>query len=67
MVTVFNPIASVMQAAYEQLDNRILRAGGDQLSLSRTGFWLRQSDEAGDQFDHPRRKASRPISSASTR
>ncbi len=48
MVTVFNPIASVMQAAYEQLDNRILRGGGDQLSLSRGGFWLRQSDEAGN-------------------
>jgi lipopolysaccharide export system permease protein len=48
MVTVFNPIASVMQGAYEQLDNRILRGGGDQLALSRSGFWLRQSDEAGN-------------------
>ena len=48
MVTVFNPIASVMQASYEQLDDRILRGGGDQLTLSRTGFWLRQSDEAGN-------------------
>ena len=48
MVTVFNPIASVMQASYEQLENRILRGGGDQLSLSRTGFWLRQSDDAGN-------------------
>ncbi|HEX3970597.1 MAG TPA: LPS export ABC transporter permease LptG [Stellaceae bacterium] len=48
VVTVFNPIASVMQAAYEQLDNRILRGGGDQLSLSRSGFWLRQSDDSGN-------------------
>ncbi|HEV8015439.1 MAG TPA: LPS export ABC transporter permease LptG [Stellaceae bacterium] len=48
MVTVFNPVASVMQASYEQLENRVLRGGGDQLSLSRTGFWLRQSDDSGN-------------------
>ncbi|HKT20239.1 MAG TPA: LPS export ABC transporter permease LptG [Stellaceae bacterium] len=49
VVTIFNPIASVMQASYEQLENRILRAGGDQLNLSRSGLWLRQSDATGDQ------------------
>lgn len=49
VVTVFNPIASVMQASYEQLENRILRgATGDQLALSSTGLWLRQSDRAGN-------------------
>jgi lipopolysaccharide export system permease protein len=48
MVTVFNPIASVMQASYEQLESRILRGGGDQLTLTRTGFWLRQSDDVGN-------------------
>ncbi|HEY3919849.1 MAG TPA: LPS export ABC transporter permease LptG [Stellaceae bacterium] len=48
VVTVFNPVASVMQASYEQLENRILRGDGDQLSLTRTGFWLRQSDESGN-------------------
>ncbi len=48
VVAVFNPIASVMQASYEQLENRILRAGGEQLTLSRSGLWLRQSDEAGN-------------------
>jgi len=49
VVTIFNPIASVMQASYEQLENRVLRAGGDQLNLSRSGLWLRQSDAKGDQ------------------
>jgi lipopolysaccharide export system permease protein len=49
VVTIFNPIASVMQASYEQLDNRILRGGGDQLNLLRSGLWLRQSDAKGDQ------------------
>jgi len=48
VVTVFNPIASVTQASYEQLENRVLRGGGDQLTLSRTGLWLRQSDDEGN-------------------
>jgi len=48
VVTVFNPMASAMQASYEQLDNRILRSGGDQLKLSASGLWLRQSDHAGN-------------------
>jgi lipopolysaccharide export system permease protein len=48
IVTVFNPIASAMQASYERLDDRILRSNDDQLTLSRTGLWLRQSDGAGN-------------------
>jgi len=49
VVTVFNPIASVMQASYEQLENRVLRSGSAQLTLSRSGLWLRQSDGQGNQ------------------
>jgi lipopolysaccharide export system permease protein len=37
-VTVFNPVASVLEAHYETLEGRILRGGGDQMSLSRTGL-----------------------------
>jgi lipopolysaccharide export system permease protein len=48
VVMVFNPIASVMQGSYEQLENRILRGGGEQLTLSRSGLWLRQSDREGN-------------------
>ncbi|MGH7088810.1 MAG: LPS export ABC transporter permease LptG [Stellaceae bacterium] len=48
VITVFNPVASVMQASYERLDDRILRGDANQLTLSRTGLWLRQSDAAGD-------------------
>jgi lipopolysaccharide export system permease protein len=29
-VTVFNPVASAMQASYEALENRVLRGGGNQ-------------------------------------
>lgn len=48
VVTVFNPIGSVMQASYEQLDNRIMHGGGEQLTLTRSGLWLRQSDDQGN-------------------
>ena len=46
-VAVFNPIASILQARYETLENRILRGSGEQLALSRSGLWLRQSDDEG--------------------
>jgi lipopolysaccharide export system permease protein len=49
-VTLFNPIASAMEASYEKLDNRVLRQAGDPLSLSNAGLWLRQSDAAGGQI-----------------
>jgi lipopolysaccharide export system permease protein len=49
-VTVFNPIASFTQAAYEKLEHRVLRQGSDQLSLTNAGLWLRQSDPAGNQI-----------------
>src|SRR5579883_899754 len=48
-VAVFNPIASVMQTRYESLEARVLRgSGGDQLTLSHSGLWLRQSDDDGN-------------------
>src|SRR5258707_3892266 len=49
-VTLFNPIASAMQASYENLANRILRQAGDPLSLSNTRLWLRQSEAADGQI-----------------
>lgn len=48
VVTVFNPIASLMQASYKQLENRILSGGGEQLALSRSGLWLRQGGSHGN-------------------
>ena len=49
-VTVFNPIASVAQASFERLESSVLNPGSDELSLSSTGLWLRQSDDAGNQI-----------------
>lgn len=48
-VTIFNPVASLMEAAYEKLESRILSQGSDEFSLSGSGLWLRQSDQAGNQ------------------
>ncbi len=47
-VTLFNPVASVMQASYETLENRVLHGGNPQFTLSASGLWLRQSDNAGN-------------------
>jgi lipopolysaccharide export system permease protein len=48
-VTIFNPLASVMQARFEQLDKTILRNSGDQFTLTRSGLWLRETDDLGNQ------------------
>lgn len=48
-VTVFNPVASQMEATYEQLDARYLRQSSEDLSLSNSGLWLRQSEPSGGQ------------------
>lgn len=48
-VTVFNPAASQMEATYEQLDARYLKQVSEQLSLSNSGLWLRQSEPNGGQ------------------
>jgi len=48
-VTVFNPAASQMEATFEQLDARYLKQSSDQLTLSNSGLWLRQSEPNGGQ------------------
>jgi lipopolysaccharide export system permease protein len=48
-VMLFNPVASVMEAGYEKLENRILRMAGDPTSLTNGELWLRQSDGRGGQ------------------
>ncbi len=47
-VMLFNPMASVTQASYENLENRVLYGSDQKFTLTRTGLWLRQSDEAGN-------------------
>src|SRR5258708_29635028 len=47
-VTVFNPIASAMQASFENLQNRVLRSSADKFTLTPSGMWLRETDEIGN-------------------
>jgi lipopolysaccharide export system permease protein len=55
-VTVFNPVASVTQTSYENLDSRYLRNSTDQSILLRSGLWLREADDQGNQrFIHAER------------
>jgi lipopolysaccharide export system permease protein len=48
-VTVFNPLASLAAARFELLNARVLNETGDELLLSSSGLWLRQSDGHGNQ------------------
>jgi lipopolysaccharide export system permease protein len=59
-VTVFNPIASVAAAKYEKLNSSILDEGSDEMLLSNSGLWLRQSDEDGNQVIFHAAKLARP-------
>jgi lipopolysaccharide export system permease protein len=47
VVTVFNPVAAAMQLSYEKLESRLLKNSSEQLTLSHSGLWLRQSDDQG--------------------
>jgi lipopolysaccharide export system permease protein len=58
-VTIYNPIASSMEASYEMLDSRDLKQSGDEMSISNTGLWLRQnSANGGDVIIHGEKTAS---------
>jgi lipopolysaccharide export system permease protein len=46
-ITIFNPIASVTQARYEALEAHVLQTSSNNMTVSHTGFWLRQSSEDG--------------------
>src|SRR5260370_25976368 len=59
-VTLFNPIASPLEASYEKLDNRILRRASNPSSLSNAGLGLRQDAAAGGPSVIPVEKLSSP-------
>lgn len=59
-ITVFNPVASAMQASFKQLESRLLKSQSDSLLLSSTGLWLRQSSPDGTQAVIHAGKLSRP-------
>ena len=48
MITVFNPLSSVMLSRYEQLEAKYLKGRASMLAVSSSGLWLRQIDEIND-------------------
>lgn len=58
MVTLFNPLAAIMSARYEQLEGRLLEGRQSLLAVSATGLWLRQADEFGQSVIHARHVTS---------
>lgn len=53
-IAVFNPIASVMTAKFEALENTILRNQSNQLALAGGGLWLREKNQSGHFVLHAR-------------
>lgn len=47
-VAIFNPISAVLLTEYEIQANQYIRGRPSLLTVSSTGLWLRQADEAGD-------------------
>jgi len=53
-VTVFNPVASVMAAKFEALENRVLRNQDNALAVSPGGLWIREKTPDGHSVLHAR-------------
>jgi len=54
IITVYNPVAAVMISRYSELDSRLLQGQVSQLSLQKTGLWLRQSLDGNQSVIHAR-------------
>jgi lipopolysaccharide export system permease protein len=46
-IGLFNPVASIMLAQFERLENRHLKHTTSLLAVSKNGLWLRQADKGG--------------------
>jgi len=51
-IGVINPLGSAAQSAFNRLENIHFNFNANQLSLSSTGFWLRQSNQQGQSVLH---------------
>ncbi|MEQ9491036.1 MAG: LPS export ABC transporter permease LptG [Alphaproteobacteria bacterium] len=49
---VLNPFAAASNARFEQLESEHLERNSSQLSIAKTGFWLRQADETSSEVIH---------------
>jgi len=51
-VTAFNPLAAVMYARYEKLQDEVLLGKSSALDVSEVGLWLREGDEREQKVVH---------------
>jgi lipopolysaccharide export system permease protein len=61
-ITMLNPVASAMLFRYEELENKYLKGKTSMLSVSTTGFWLREAETGGDTVVHALRVTSHDFS-----
>ncbi len=57
VITVFDPIASIMISRYERLEAEHLRGRPSLLAISSSGLWMRQVDDQGQSVIHAARLA----------
>lgn len=57
-ITAYSPLAASLQAKYEDLESEYFSKTSEQLTVSKTGLWLRQTHQAGQAVIHARRTES---------
>lgn len=57
-ITVVNPLGSIMLLKYEELDSDYFEGRSSQLAVSRSGMWLRQSQDGTQSVIHAVRMTS---------
>lgn len=50
--TVLNPFAAAANSKFEQLESEYLQRNVSQLSIAKTGFWMRQADDTSSEVIH---------------
>lgn len=54
-ITVYSPFSASLRAKYEELESEYFSNGSEQLTVSKTGLWLRQTHEEGQAVIHSRK------------
>ncbi len=61
IVTVGDPVSSILAAKYERVEAKYLRGRASLLALSSSGLWLRQADPGGQTVIHAAKISQRGI------
>jgi len=61
VVTVFNPLSSVLAMRFEQLESRYMSGRPSLLAVSPSGLWLREGDARGQTVIHARHVADQGV------